>query len=835
MVKHKILRVILISFFCFVCPCRLLAADLNRQQEDAFYVAVKAYEDDFYDVSLTLFDRFLKNYLQSDKKLDVLAYMGQCYYSEGNYVKALNQFESLLKTEGAERLKDKILFWLGEIYCKGRDYRQASAFYKQVIENYKNSFYYISSYKALAQAQLDDGKFQEALDTYNQILDCPKDSSDSSIKQEAFFGICEALYRMKDYNALKEGLKNFISKCPQGKMKGKMMGRAFFYLGEADFYLGQYEEAIEAYRNVNEFSSDMEQVSLARLGMGWSYLKLRQYKEAQAIFSEFKEDFQPPGLILGKAVLKTGLGEYEEALQLFDAVIAMKKVYEFIPIAYFGKAEVFYNLSRFDEAIVAYRTSLDRLKDISWGVYTQTQELRDKIHYGLAWAYLKIGDFQSAQNEFQRVVSISTDKIVKISALCQLGDTYQDAGEYDKAIETYRTFMKDYPDTVYSDYVQYQLGMTWLKMKNLDSAVLAFRNVLKEYPSSKLTDDVYYFIGVCYFQKGAYPSAREQLEPFVNDFKDSSYRSQALFLLGESLMDMGQYKEAVNIFVGIIKEYSDLETLRQKAEYEVASAYMRMGDEIQANKRLMDFVTRYPGSQLSPDIIFWLGQGFFDKKNFFQARKYFERLIRNYPDYELVPDAFLQIGLSYVQENKIDAALRSFQQAEQRGSDQVKARAYVLSGDIYFTKSELDKALAQYQEVVSSGEGLKKTACLKIAQVYRLQGQADKAMAVLADALGQEGTVSNAEIQFSIAELLEEKGSVQEALEAYSKVFYLYPDNETWVVKALLRVARIYENQEKWTEVENILKKILQYNVPEVKYAKEKLQWLAELGLKKQS
>lgn len=822
---------ILLSVFIFFAGVLNVHAAFDKQQEDAFYVAVKAYEDGFYDVSLTLFDRFLKNYLQSEKKLDVLAYMGQCYYSEGSYVKALNQFESLLKTEGAGRLKDKILFWLGEIYCKGRDYRQASEFYKQVVENYKNSFYYIPSYKALAQAQLDDGKFQEALSTYNQILDYFKDSSDLSIKQEAFFGICEALYRVKDYNALKEKMKNFILKYPQGKM----MGRAFFYLGEANFYLGQYEEAIEAYRNVDEFSFDTEQVSLARLGMGWSYLKLRQYKEAQAIFLEFKEDFQPPGLILGKAVLKTGLGEYEEALQLFDAVIAMEKAYEFIPIAYFGKAEVLYNLSRFDEAIVAYRTSLDRLKDISWGVYTQTQELRDKIHYGLAWAYLKIGDFQSAQNEFQRVVSISTDKIVKISALCQLGDTYQDAGEYDKAIETYQAFMKDYPDTVYSDYVQYQLGMTWLKMKNLDSAVLAFRNVLKEYPSSKLTDDVYYFIGVCYFQKGAYPAAHEQLQPFVNDFKDSSYRSQALFLLGESLMNMGQYKEAVNIFAGIVKEYSDLQALRQKAEYEVANAYMRMGDEMQANKRLMDFVTRYPDSSLSPDIIFWLGQNSFDKKNLSQARKYFERLIRNYPDYELAPDAFLQIGLSYAQENKIDAALRSFQQAEQEGSDQVKARAYLLSGDIYFTKSELDKALAQYQGVVSLGEELKKTACLKIAQVYRLQGCTDKAMAVLADALGREGTVSNAEIQFSIAELLEEKGPVQEALEAYSKVFYLYPDNETWVVKALLRVARIYENQEKWTEVENILKKILQYHVPEVKYAKEKLQWLAELGLKKQN
>ena len=108
----------LLLLFCFQ---NVYGADLNKKEEDTFYVAVKAYEDGFYDVALTLLDRFLKTYAQSDKRFDAFAYVGQCYFFQEKYLKALDQFETLLKTEGAEVIKDKILFWLGEIYAKGKD------------------------------------------------------------------------------------------------------------------------------------------------------------------------------------------------------------------------------------------------------------------------------------------------------------------------------------------------------------------------------------------------------------------------------------------------------------------------------------------------------------------------------------------------------------------------------------------------------------------------------------------------------------------------------------------------------------------------------------------
>lgn len=803
-------------------PGRAEAANFNKKEEDAFYVAAKAYEDGFYDVSLTLFDRFLKSYMESDKKIDALIYIGQCYFFQEKYIKALDQFESLLKMEGAGGVRDKILYWLGEVYSKGRDYKQAAEFYKELIRDHKDSVYLLPAYKSLALAQFNEASYVDALATYRDII---AQFKDVDATEDAFFGLCEVFYRTKDYAQLKKELIDFIARYPQAQM----IPRAYFYLGEACFYLNQLDEAIAAYRHVETTASDEEHKSLSHLGMGWTYLKLKKFDEAKEIFSAFAEEDQPTSVLLGKAVLETGLASYEKALELFDKVIAQDKTGEYTPFAYFGKAEVFYNLSRFQEALVAYRTSLDKLKMTS-GVYTDSKELRDKIYYGLAWSYLKVGDFKSAQEAFQKVASLSTDKTVKWSALVQLADTYQDAAEYKKAIEAYQKFLEDYPDTVYNDYIQYQLGMTWLKMENLDSAVLAFRKLLKDYASSQLIDDACYFLGMAYFRKGDFSAAKLELEKFLGDYKDSTYRLQSLFLLGESLSNLGEFKSAIEVFNSVIKEGSSQEILRQKAEYEIAHVYASLGDDTQANKRLSDFVARYPDSQLAPDVLFWLGQSYAQKKNSVSGHKYFERLVRNYPDHELASDTYLENGLLYCEDGNADAALRNFELVKEKGKGSSLGRAWVLSGDIYLAKSDLESALKNYEEAARLGGPTAQAAYVKIAQIHKRRNSSQEARIALEKALALEGGRGYGEIQFDIAELCEESGLVQEALEAYLKVFYLYPQDKASSVKALLRVARIYEDKENWAEFASILEKIAMYDVPESQYARERLQSLKEVS-----
>jgi tetratricopeptide (TPR) repeat protein len=81
-------------------------------------------------------------------------------------------------------------------------------------------------------------------------------------------------------------------------------------------------------------------------------------------------------------------------------------------------------------------------------------------------------------------------------------------------------------------------------------------------------------------------------------------------------------------------------------------------------------------------------------------------------------------------------------------------------------------------------------------------------------------------IQMKIAEVKEAQGKFDDAAEEYLKVTYVYPEDSPMVTKALLRVGAIYENKEKFKEALKIYDKVLSMDVPEAKFAQERIDWI---------
>jgi predicted TPR repeat methyltransferase len=67
-------------------------------------------------------------------------------------------------------------------------------------------------------------------------------------------------------------------------------------------------------------------------------------------------------------------------------------------------------------------------------------------------------------------------------------------------------------------------------------------------------------------------------------------------------------------------------------------------------------------------------------------------------------------------------------------------------------------------------------------------------------------------------------------VEEYMKVTYLYSQNLELGVKAFLRVAEAYEDQDNFKEAVKIYRKIISLNVPESKYAQERIDSIESQG-----
>ncbi len=796
-----------------------LYAQENLKEEEALFVAKKAFEDGFYEVSLGLLERFSQGYPSSSKIPEVNLLIGQCYFHQSKFLEALNKFEELLGLPAAKDIKPAVIYWIAEVHFKGNSFNKAAAYYKIIVDEFQQSAYYVYACYSFGWCLFQEGKFAEAMKYFKLVEErFPKEQQ----AQDSSFKIIECLYNLKDYAGLKERLASYLKVYSKDAFKANYL---YFYLAEADYYLSNFKEAIEEYSKVIAATNDEKIKALSRLGVGWSYLKSKQYKEAQDAFSQISSDIlekkNRDAFLLGKAILAFETKKFNEAKEVYGDLINAASDQAVLIQAYLGKADTLYNIAEYKEAIMIYKEALEKP-----GSQAESREVIDKLHYGLAWAFLKEGEFKEAIAEFQKIAKNTEDNTVKVAALCQIGDAYQDSGDYAKAQEAYDSIIKDYPDSFYSDYVQYQLGLVLLKSSNYDAAIRAFGNLRNNFPNSKLSDDAYYALGLSYFQREDYESSREIFAKFQGEFKESYLRNQAVYLLGTSLYNLGKFPEAIEAFKEIIRAYSQDTELVQKAEYEIADCYDRMGNEKEAMSRFKMLRSKYPDSRLTSEIMWWLGEYYYRHGDLAMARRYFFSLIQDFPKNNLITDAYYVLGSIYSEENQYDDAIANFKKAIELGKSDLAGQAAIAIAGIYVKQEKPDLALSTYQEVEKGYPNLGHLIYSKIADIYRSRGDYAQAIVFYRKGLEVVPVRQISDIQFKIAEALQAQGKAEEAVGEYLKVTYIYSEKNDLAVKALLRVGSVYEDKNNPDEAIMIYKRIISMNVEEAKYAKERIDWI---------
>ncbi|MCX5714052.1 MAG: tetratricopeptide repeat protein, partial [Candidatus Omnitrophica bacterium] len=239
------------------------AQEMSKEEESLF-VAKKAFEDGFYDVSLGLLERFLKSYPDSSKVFEARLLTGQCYFHQARFLDALDQFEELLKQPAAKDIRDACLYWIAEVHFKANNFSKAAEYYQKVIENFPQSSYAVSAYYSLGWCLFQESKFDEALRYFNIVEErFPKEP----LAQDASLKIIECLYNLKDYPALTQRIKSYLKLYSKDPVK---LGFFYFYLGEAYYYLNDFSEAVKQYAKAISLKGEDKIQALSRLGMGWA-------------------------------------------------------------------------------------------------------------------------------------------------------------------------------------------------------------------------------------------------------------------------------------------------------------------------------------------------------------------------------------------------------------------------------------------------------------------------------------------------------------------------------------------------------------------------------------
>jgi tol-pal system protein YbgF len=98
--------------------------------------------------------------------------------------------------------------------------------------------------------------------------------------------------------------------------------------------------------------------------------------------------------------------------------------------------------------------------------------------------------------------------------------------------------------------------------------------------------------------------------------------------------------------------------------YRKAYESLRAGKHEEAAQDFREFLRAYPASDLADNSQYWLGECYYDRKDFAQAVREFRRVIERYPSGNKVPDALLKVGFSYLSLGSVEAGKQTLVQLQ---------------------------------------------------------------------------------------------------------------------------------------------------------------------------
>lgn len=813
--------ILLLTGFALLYTTMPSPAIAQQSSTELFLVAQKAFEDGFYDVAIRYIDQLLAEHPDFEKRVEAKLLLGQCHFFKRQYLKSYEIFQNLLDES---KHKDATLFWLGETNLKGSDLDGAIKQYQQLINIFPQSTYTPQAYYSLGWVYYEKGDYIKSREKFSQLIN---NFPTHQLSEDAAFKLGETAYNLGEYDHTIQYFSKYVLKYPNSTRHPQ----AYFYIAESYYYLENYITAVTYYAKAEDIAYDNKLILMSRVSLGWGYLKLskfalaQQYFESALSFSKEK-NIRSDDVHLGQAHLFNAIKEYQKSLTAYNELITNFPKSQRITEAYLGKANVLYALGDYPQAIQTYQKLMQKFLQQN----LISPEIIEKTYFGLAWSYLKNGDIDSSIETFQQIKDKTKNRIVKISALTQIGDAYQDTEQYKKSIEIYDQILKKHPDSVYADYVQYRQGVALLKMNKLSSAILSLQSLLANYSKSQYKEDAKYYLSLAYFKKGDWATAKEYSKEFLNAAPTSNeFRAEAQYLLSLCQFRLHNYSKALQSFRKIVKNYPQRSSILKNSEVYIGKSLNNLKKHQEAVTQFMSIIQKYPNTQAAQDALMWLGDYYLEQANYDQAVATYLQFVEDFPSSNQIEIIYYELGQAYRAKGDYDKAVNVFKKVANFEDKEVYAKAKLAIADIFSRNLDPASAIETYNKIIITSPEFQRDAYMKIAEVYLLSNEYAKAIESYTQSLQTKrgaSKIKKSEVQFQIADVYELMNQTDRALEEYLKIPYLYPKEVSWVIKSYLRSARLFEDRDQWEKAKTIYKKIMKYNTDEVKFVKERLEWI---------
>lgn len=498
---------------------------------------------------------------------------GAPYYELGNILDAIGEDQTALKYSKRAYERDPANYWYAYQYAqslqKNNKIEESIKIHTELIENNPEK---LEHYYEKANLELYIGRGEDAVKTLDQLEKITTLDPEVTIQKHKIY------LRLGDADKAADELKKLIDKFPDEPL---------YYIMIAEVYKANNmtEKAFETYQLILEKFPDDAPVHLALADYYQSKGdSVKSFKELQIAFGKEALEVDTKMRILLNYYSITEQPNDELKNQAYQLLETLKETHPEDPKVYTIKGDFLYRDKRYKEARKEYKNALkyDQSRFAIWSQLilieselmnfdsmlvesTQAQELfpnQPMFYFFRGVAHIQLKQYK----EGIEVLLLGRDIVLDNPALLSqfnsnLGDAYNEMGEYDKSDEAYEEALKIDPNNahVLNNYSYYLSERTVNQQENLERAEVMSRKSNMLEPNQASYQDTY---GWVLYKLGRYEEAKEWLEKAVSNGGDS----HAIILehLGDAYYQIGNKDAAMEYWLKAKRTKGDVSDFLDK-------------------------------------------------------------------------------------------------------------------------------------------------------------------------------------------------------------------------------------------------------------------------------
>jgi len=580
------------------------------------------------------------------------------------------------------------------------------------------------------------------------------------------YAVAAGHYADQRWDLAEEEFRTFLANYPDHPQAGA----ARFYLAEALVQLGRFQKARDSFRRLLDEhpESRFARQSLFRSGET-AYLS-GDFKAAKADLEKFREQY--PGDDLNAFVLPY-LGEM--ALVADDVQSAQE---------------------HFTQALNKFPGGL----------------LKDDCRLGLAKALEKQQRLIEAERLYRKLAE-DRENTLADRAQFRLGLLYYRGGKHDNALEIWKSFDEQFPDSAIRPSVE--LGRGWA-LYRLERYAEAQERLAALVQNDKVGIEAQYWLGLTLRAQDQWRRAAETLIAAGNAASEHELSPAIHFHAGDSLLHVGDREAAARQFDWVLEHRPESDWADDCLFGKLQAAY-QAANHGDVERLASEYQQRFADGPLTSDTYLLRASALKALDRDAEAAEDLEKYLLRNPNTPQAPQARAELVACYVRLRMLDQAKEAYRKLVDAFPDHELvlpathqlAEATYARGDRAFSSSLFEKMASAEKEPEHVAQGLAGLAWNKL-NANDLDGAAELFGRLLKehprDSLAPEAALTRGQI-------FEQQGKTEPALTMYHLVVQEY-DESRELAEALLRAARIHDRLQQDQQAATLYERLVN-NFPE--------------------